>query len=154
MTSNPAEEGDMQIPAEQAGRPASASPPGKQRISVLAETDVTLRKQYAEALRQAGFAVEARESGIEAVVAAREFQPDLIVLGSQLRDVPAREAIDWLKANAMLEATPIVVLGGSLADEVVFARKKQRVDVVLKPLTADKIQHAITAHRPTSKTVQ
>ena len=121
--------------------------PVKRPVSVLAEADTTLRKQCADALMQAGFAVEARDSGIEAVVAARELQPDLIVLGSQLRDVPAREALEWLKANAALRETPILILGATPIDEAMLDGG-QRVDVLPRPITALKIQRAIAAYFP------
>ena len=123
--------------------------PAKRPISVLAEADTTLRKQCADALMQAGFAVEARDSGIEAVVAARELQPDLIVLGSQLRDVPAREALAWLKANPALRETPILILGATPNDDAMLDGG-QRVDVLLRPITALKIQRAIATYLPTT----
>jgi len=122
----------------------------KRRISVLAEADAGLRKQCAEALEQAGFHVEARDSGIEAVVAARELQPDLIVLGSQLRDVPAREAIEWLKANAALRATPILILGATPADAIMIDAR-QSIDVLPRPITTHKIQRAIAEYFPAAK---
>jgi two-component system cell cycle response regulator DivK len=50
------------------------------------------------------------DSGVAAVMAARESKPDLILMDLQLRDVAGREAIGWLRSNAALRSTPIVVL--------------------------------------------
>jgi DNA-binding response OmpR family regulator len=116
----------------------------KRRTSLLAEIDPVLQKQCAAILEQAGFDVETRNSGIDAVVAARELRPDIIVLGGQLRDVPAREAIGWLKANAELRSTPILVLDGTPTGD---ANGVMDIGVALlqRPFTPLRIQRAIAA---------
>ena len=45
-------------------------------------------------LRSSGFAVDAVDSGIEAIIAARKRPPGLIIVAVQLRDVPGREALN------------------------------------------------------------
>jgi CheY-like chemotaxis protein len=59
------------------------------------------------------------DSGIAAVVAARESPPDLVLVDVQLRDVPGREAIVWLRSNPALQSTPIIVLATNAEDDVV-----------------------------------
>ena len=72
-----------------------------------------------DALKSSGFAVDAVDSGIAAVVAAREDLPDLIFVDVQLRDVPGREAIRWLRSNPALQSTPIIVLTTNAEDDAV-----------------------------------
>ena len=79
------------------------------RALVVGADPVTLRF-CRDALKCSGFAVDAVDSGIAAVVAAREDLPDLIFVDVQLRDVPGREAIRWLRSNPALQSTPIIVL--------------------------------------------
>jgi CheY-like chemotaxis protein len=62
------------------------------------------------------------KAGIAAVVAARESPPDLALVDVQLRDVPGREAIGWLRSNPALQSTPIIVLTTNAEDDVVLAR--------------------------------
>jgi CRP/FNR family transcriptional regulator, anaerobic regulatory protein len=86
------------------------------RALVVGADPVTLRF-CRDALKCSGFAVDAVDSGIAAVVAAREDLPDLIFVDVQLRDVPGREAIRWLRSNPALQSTPIIVLTTNAEDD-------------------------------------
>jgi len=86
------------------------------RALVVGADPVTLRF-CRDALKSSGFAVDAVDSGIAAVVAAREDLPDLIFVDVQLRDVPGREAIRWLRSNPALQSTPIIVLTTNAEDD-------------------------------------
>ena len=88
------------------------------RALVVGADPVTLRF-CRDALKSSGFAVDAVDSGIAAVVAAREDLPDLIFVDVQLRDVPGREAIRWLRSNPALQSTPIIVLTTNAEDDAV-----------------------------------
>jgi CheY-like chemotaxis protein len=68
-------------------------------------------------LEQLGFVVDAVDSGVDAVVEAQNSCPDLVVMDMQLRDVPGREAVEWLRANPALRSIPIVVMTGNSRDE-------------------------------------
>jgi CheY-like chemotaxis protein len=57
------------------------------------------------------------DTGIAAVVAAREELPDLILIEVQLSDVPGREAIKWLRSIPALQFTPIIVLTAEAVDD-------------------------------------
>ena len=72
-----------------------------------------------DALESSGFAADAVDSGIAAVVAARQSPPDLVLVDVQLRDVPGREAIGWLRSNPALRSTPMIVLATNAEDDVV-----------------------------------
>jgi DNA-binding response OmpR family regulator len=86
--------------------------------------------------------VDAVSSGIEAVVSARENQPDVILIESQLPDVPCREAIHWLRCNAHLLLTPILVLNGSSAEQASFADLAP-IAVIRKPVSVQSVKRAI-----------
>ena len=92
------------------------SPRPLRRALVVGADPVTLRF-CRDALKSSGFAVDAVDSGIAAVVAAREDLPDLIFVDVQLRDVPGREAIRWLRSNPALQSTPIIVLTTKAEDD-------------------------------------
>lgn len=83
------------------------------RRALLVVTDPAIRQLCGETLAAAGFAISnGLESGAAAVVSARDQSPDIILLSQQLNDVPASEAVKWLRSNPALAATPIVILGG------------------------------------------
>jgi CheY-like chemotaxis protein len=70
-------------------------------------------------LESSGFVTDAVDSGIAAVVAARESPPDLVLVDVQLRDVPGCEAIGWLRSNPALQSTRIIVLTINAEDDAV-----------------------------------
>jgi CheY-like chemotaxis protein len=136
--------------AARANRSAVDMPPERDREAgtrlrralVVAADSLTHRVCRA-ALESSGLAVEGVESGMEALMSARELPPDLIVVDQQLRDVSGNEAIGWLRANAALRVTPIIVLttgtdGDALAAAAPFATLR-------KPLSPLAIRRAIRA---------
>ncbi len=88
------------------------------RALVVGADPATLRF-CRDALESLGFAVHAVETGIAAVVAAREELPDLIFVDVQLRDVPGREAIKWLRSIPPLQSTPIIVFTAEAEDDTI-----------------------------------
>jgi two-component system phosphate regulon response regulator PhoB len=95
-----------------------------------------------EALEKDGFLVETVDSGIGAVVAVRERLPQVILIDLQLRDVPGREAVGWLRSNPALHSTPIVIIIGGAEDSRMLA-PPQPGAVLRKPLTPDAIRRAV-----------
>jgi CheY-like chemotaxis protein len=93
-------------------------------------------------LEKDGFVVETVDSGIGAVVAVRERLPQVILIDLQLRDVPGREAVSWLRSNPALHSTPIVIIIGGAEDSHVLAPPRPGV-VLHKPLTPDAIRRAV-----------
>lgn len=93
-------------------------------------------------LEGSGFVVDAVDSGIAAVVAAREKCPDLILMDMQLRDVPGREAISWLRSNPALRSTPIIILTDYADDEAGLAATLPGASL-RKPLSPTTIRRTI-----------
>jgi CheY-like chemotaxis protein len=96
-------------------------PGTRRRRALVVEADPAVLQVARVVLEGAGFAVDAVDSGIAALVAARDGRPDLIIMDQQLRDVSGREAIGWLRSNPALQETPIILLTAGTADEAVVA---------------------------------
>ncbi len=111
--------------------------------ALLAESDPVVCALCQRALTEAGFAVVSVDSGAGAVAIARDNLPDLILISHQLRDVPAPEAIRWLRSNEKLDGTPIIVLGGK-ADHRDASARADAVTIVSRPISVQGITHAIT----------
>jgi CheY-like chemotaxis protein len=86
------------------------------RRALLAIAEPASERLCRETLRTAGFAVESVDSGIGAVTAVRERPPQLVIVDMQLRDVPGREAIGWLRSNPALGSAPVILLVGAEED--------------------------------------
>jgi CheY-like chemotaxis protein len=121
--------------------PATISSSRSRRALVVEAEPATVRL-CRSILESSGFVVDAVESGIAAVVAAREKVPDVIFIDLQLQDVPGREAIGWLRSNPALGSTPIIVLTANAKDDVDLAAI--RPDASLrKPLSSMTINRTL-----------
>lgn len=110
--------------------------------ALLVVTDPAMRQLCRETLRDAGFAVAiGLDRGTAAVMTAREERPDIIILSQQLNDVPASEAVKWLRSNPNLAATPIVVLGGKAE------AAHEGIVSLPRPVTAAQLRVALTEIR-------
>jgi two-component system chemotaxis response regulator CheY len=108
--------------------------------ALVVEAEPATSRLCREVLESCGFVVDAVESGIEAVVAAREGLPDVIVMDAQLRDVPGRQAVAWLRSNPALRSTPIIVLTADAEDDASLAEARPGASL-RKPVSP------ITIHR-------
>ena len=86
------------------------------RHALLAGSDPTTCQLCTDVLEALGYSVTAVESGVAAVTAALQHQPQLIILDMQLRDVSGLEAMAWLRAQLALQATPAIMLSASAKD--------------------------------------
>lgn len=127
-----------------AGAPHSETKP----LALIVVTDPVMHRICRDTLGKAGFSVtNSVESGADAIVRAREQHPDVILLSQQLSDVPAAEAVKWLRENSESANTPIIILGGKPSGAKVIAR----VIVLPRPVTPGQLQHALTQaldHKP------
>lgn len=57
-----------------------------------------------------GVAATAVDTGLGALILARQQLPDLILVDGQLRDVPGHEAVKWLRSDPDLLSTPVILL--------------------------------------------
>jgi CheY-like chemotaxis protein len=138
---------DQRRIAKPPGAPWSATKPqrsrNKQQRSVLvAETDPETCRLCRMVLEDSGFSVDIVESGIAAVIAARERQPECIILDVQLPDVPGLVAIDWLRSNPALRNTPIILLTSQHVEHADTAAI-QPLTALRKPISAGSIRQIL-----------
>jgi DNA-binding response OmpR family regulator len=123
-------------------RSTGALPKQSAQRALVVEADPATRQLSREILEGAGFLVDAVDSGIAAVIAAREGLPDLILIDLQLPDVPGREAVGWLRSNPALRSTPIIVLTTNTDDDAEVAALRPGASL-RKPISPIAIRHAI-----------
>ena len=121
---------------------ASTKTPGSshRRALVISADPVTLRS-CRDALESSGFDVDAVESGIAAIIAARASLPALIFVDGQLRDVPGREAIKWLRSIPALKTTPVIVLASEAEEGAVTVARPD--PALRKPISLAAIRTTI-----------
>ncbi len=123
----------------------------QQRRALVVLTDPAMRKLCCDTLGEAGFVVvNGIESGAAALTTARELRPDVILLSQQLGDVPAGEAVKWLRSNEHLAATAIIILGGTSNNDNMPIQ--ERVYILPRPVTVANIRHALAAALPPKRT--
>ena len=120
----------------------TAGPRELHRRALVAVVDPAPLRLFRTVLEDLGFEIEAVDSGIGAVMAARERCPDLILVDMQLRDVPGREAVEWLRSNPALKSTPVIILAANSEDEADAASMLPGV-LLRKPVSPVTIRRAI-----------
>jgi CheY-like chemotaxis protein len=117
--------------------PSTATPPNRSRRALVVEAEPATVQLCRKILESSGFVVDVVDSGIAAVVAAREKLLDVIFIDLQLHDVPGREAIGWLRTNPALGSTPIIVLTANAEDDADLAgiRPDASLRKPLSPIT-------------------
>lgn len=126
-------------------------PDGKpwRKRALLVAPDPATRRICCDALASANFTVEnGLDTGAGAVAAATRDHPDVILLGQQLSDVPASEAVKWFRSNKELASTPIIILAMRVEDEVLA---DGRTTVLLRPITAARLTQALKDVASTAK---
>lgn len=93
--------------AQSGGAGSSGAAQAEARLLVV-EDDPNIRELLSASLRFAGFAVDAVTTGTEAVTAARDIRPDLIVLDIMLPDLDGFEVIRRVRGAGL--HTPVVFL--------------------------------------------
>jgi len=117
----------------------SSDSPEKRVLIVGADHET--RRLCRAVLGRSGFSVDAVDTGIEAIIAARKCPPMLCVMEHQLTDVPACEAIKWLRSIQPLKSTPILVLSSELENDM--APPQAGTSPLRKPISPAALQKAI-----------
>lgn len=79
------------------------------KVLVVEDNELNL-KLFCDLLRAHDFEAEPVRDGREAVERARRFQPDLVIMDIQMPHVSGLELIETLKADAELNAIPIMAV--------------------------------------------
>jgi DNA-binding response OmpR family regulator len=120
------------------------------QLALVAVTNAALRTLCRETLREIGFTVADQvESGTAVVTDARKRHLDVIILSEQLSDVPASEAIKWLRSNRMSATSPIIILGG-LSNMLLL--EDNRLTVLPRPTTRTQLRDTLAQILNATKT--
>jgi CheY-like chemotaxis protein len=129
------------VPADLRQR-RTAGPRESHQRALVAVVDSAPLRLFRTILEDLGFEIEVVDSGIGAVMAARERCPDLILVDMQLRDVPGREAVEWLRSNPALKSTPVIILAANSEDKADAAPMLPGV-LLRKPVSPVAMRRAI-----------
>lgn len=109
---------------------------------LVAAADRHTRELLRDVLDRCGLGADIVDNGVAAVARARRKLPAVIIVDLQLRDSPGLEVIQWLRSNAALKSTPVIMLTTNASD--VGRSKSWSVNaVMLKPLSSETIENAI-----------
>jgi CheY-like chemotaxis protein len=84
---------------------------------LIVEDNEHLARIYEERLQREGFEVHLADNGIVGLNAAREVDPDVIILDLMIPKIDGYEVLSELKADASLASIPVVVLSNKGWDD-------------------------------------
>jgi CheY-like chemotaxis protein len=124
-------------------------PNGSRRSALVVASDATSGALCRSALEAGDWQVVAADSGVAAVVEARRAVPAVIFIELQLRDVPGREALGWLRSNPDLGGVPVVLIAGGADDDEEIERIAPD-GLLRRPLTRQAVARIVSglAYRP------
>ena len=84
------------------------------RVAVLlVEDDAAIAEMYRLGLEAAGFAVTVAADGKQGLQAARESQPDLVVLDIMMPGMNGMEVLEAIRTDPVLAPLPVLILSNS-----------------------------------------
>ncbi len=93
------------------------TPPGdSSKLILVADDDEDILNLVSFRLQQAGYEVVQARNGAEAVQIAGERRPALCVFDVQMPEMTGYDAIEALRADAELKATPVILLTASVQE--------------------------------------
>ncbi len=102
-------------------------------LALIVEDDPDLAEIFSEALRWAGFEVEALGNGADALNRLKDIVPSVIVLDMHLPGASGVEILRIVRADARLERTRVIA---STADARLAETLEETADLVLvKPIS-------------------
>jgi two-component system, OmpR family, alkaline phosphatase synthesis response regulator PhoP len=120
--------------------------------AILAEDDPDIQLVARLALKRAGFSVRVVGNGVEAIAAAKESPPDVILLDWMMPELDGLETCRLLKADPATEAIPVIFLTAkSQESEIRRGLSLGAAGYVTKPFDAlalgDQVKGIVTAKR-------
>ena len=109
------------------------SDPG--RNALVVEADKGTRDICCAVLECLGFSVNAVDSGVTALAAARDSKPDIVLFDLQLRDVRGTELMHWIRSNPGLSKVPMIAIGVLCEDEELASVEGQVDGFMKKPVS-------------------
>lgn len=118
--------------------PAAPTP----RRALIAEPETATHRLCRDVLENVGYTVDVVDSGVATLIAARDSPPSLILIALQLRDVPGREVVGWLRSDPVLRSMPIIILTDSAEEDAAWGTVL-RCAALRKPLSPGSLRRAI-----------
>ncbi|MDB5491418.1 MAG: response regulator [Micavibrio sp.] len=137
-------------------KPAPATLDGKKRINILVvDDDRSLTALVSLKLTQRNFGVMTAHNGTEALMAARERQPDLIILDINMPGPSGHDVLRSLKQDSELAKIPVLMLTASAKQhDVVGALHSGAMDYIVKPIDInDLVTRVEKLRRTLSRTI-
>lgn len=120
---------------------------GQPRLILIVEDDRAVAGMISEFISSSGYDTEVARDGQDAIVKAKEFQPDLIIMDLMLPRLTGGEAASQLKQDALTARIPIVGIS-AVADVTALAELLPLDAVVPKPFDLDDLLAAVERHLP------
>ena len=99
---------------------------------LIADDSIAVRKVAERLLTEAGLGVTLAANGEEALAYLAKEQPDVVVSDVIMPDKSGYEVCAFIRGNATLAATPVLLISGIVNDEVTKQAESCRADGVLK----------------------
>jgi DNA-binding response OmpR family regulator len=114
---------------------------------LVADDDREVRELSIFTLRFAGHEVLSATNGEEAVIQAKVYVPDLILMDVRMPKMNGYEACKILKADAVTSSIPVVFLSARGEEsEVQAGLNAGAVDYIQKPISPDQLAEKVKFH--------
>ena len=111
---------------------------------LVAEDERDIRELIAFTLRFAGYEVTTVSNGEEAVQAAAQIRPDLILMDVRMPRMDGYQACQHIKANPELQAIPVVFLSAKGQEsEIQAGLEAGASEYLLKPFAPDELTRRV-----------
>ncbi len=119
--------------------------PGAGQTVLLVHHDEEVTRALTMALEKCGFKVAVARSVVTAIRQIGQKRPSAVIVDWALPDMPGVELLRYIKRDAQLQTTPVVVVAQEKTPAVVKDALDAGADVVLaEPLSLKELQHIIT----------
>ena len=114
----------------------------KARRALIVSPDRTMVKRCQDVALAHGYSVVVANCGVDALTAARQSPPDLVLLDLELRDVHGLEWVGWMRSTAALKSIPVIAATAFGSDPTDPRALQCGVLAVLrKPLRTAELDH-------------
>jgi CheY-like chemotaxis protein len=121
------------------------------RTILVVDDEWALAEVLSAILRDEGYGTLVAGNGREAETLLKTESVDLVVVDFMMPIMDAPELIAWMKAQAALQAVPVIIMT-SLPETSVRARADGFAAYLQKPFMIDDIAEAVARHLPAERT--
>ncbi len=126
------------MPAVESHKPGSEDPVGEQRTLLVVDDDANFAQVLVDLAREYHFRTLIAHDGETALVMAREFLPDAIILDLGLPGIDGLEVMRELKADSVTQHIPVHILSGHNERDKALDLGAQ--DYLMKPVALSSMQ--------------